>query len=300
MTGMSTDTRVPLNTMLADLDETVRRLLKREFTGRGFDGVEVAFDAPGKEWSAQLASPTVNLFLYDVRQADDHQPSDWRVRTEDGRTIESRPPLRLLASYAVTAWTREVEDEHRLLSQVLAILYTYDTLPPDLLAGGLADPSAQPFPLRTRVAEPRNSGSPEFWSSIGGSYKASLDYGVVVMCESGVTTERGPEVRTQTLRMRNMDGGRASVEDLHRVRGTVRDGDGAPVPDAWVVMADGPGWVTADGEGRFTIGPVRPGEHPLRARATDGREGEVTATVPGGSADIVVGAARGRGSRKAG
>jgi hypothetical protein len=74
------------------------------------------------------------------------------VRTEDGRTVESRPPLRLLASYAVTAWTREVEDEHRLLSQVLAILYTYDTLPADLLAGGLSDPSAQPFPLRTRVA----------------------------------------------------------------------------------------------------------------------------------------------------
>ncbi len=297
---MPTEIRVPLNTMLADLDETVRRLLTREFTGRGFDGVEVAFDAPGKEWSAQLSAPTVNLFLYDLRQAEDHQPSDWRVRTEDGRTVESRPPLRLLASYAVTAWTREVEDEHRLLSQVLAILYTYDTLPADLLAGGLSDPSAQPFPLRTRVAEPRNSGSPEFWSSVGGSYKASLDYGVVVMCESGVTMERGPEVHTQTLRIRNMDGGRASVEDLHRVAGTVRDADGAPVPDAWVVMADGPGWVTADAQGRFAIGPVRPGEHPLRARAADGREGAATARVPGGPADIVVGAARARGSRKAG
>jgi hypothetical protein len=120
------------------------------------------------------------------------------------------------------------------------------------------------------------------------------------MCESGVTTERGPEVRTQTLRIRNVDGGRASVEDLHRVAGVVRDADGAPVPDAWVVMADGPGWVTADAQGRFAIGPVRPGEHSLRARAVDGREGSATARVPGGPAEIVVGAGRARGSRKAG
>lgn len=284
----TTSIRVPLNTMLADLDETVRQLLRREFTGRGFDGVEIAFDAPGRDWSSQLSAPTVNLFLYDVRQAEDHRPADWQVRTDGGRTVESRPPLRLTASYAVTAWTREVEDEHRLLSQVLAILYAYDTLPADLLAGGLADTTAQPFPLRTRIAEPRQSGSPEFWSSVGGSYKASLDYGVVLSCDSGATVERGPEVLTQTLRMRNLDGGRASVEDLHRVRGRVRDADGAPVADAWVVMADGAGWVTADEDGRFVFGRVRTGTHALRARAPDGRDGDASGTVPGPEIEITV------------
>ncbi len=292
---MSTTTiRVPLNTMLADLDETIRQLLRRELTGRGFDGIELAFDAPSREWSAQLSTPTVNLFLYDVRQSEDHKPTDWEVRTDDGRTVEARPPLRLAASYAVTAWTREVEDEHRLLSQVLAILYAYDTLPADLLAGGLADSVSQPYPLRTRVAEPRQSGSPEFWSSIGGSYKASLDYGVILSCDSGATVERGPEVRTQTIRMRNLDGGRASVEDLHQLRGAVRDGEGVPVPDAWIVMAGGPGWVAADDEGRFVIGPLRAGTHRLRARAPDGREGEADVEVPGGANDVVVRAAQGR------
>ncbi len=296
----TTSIRVPLNTMLADLDETVRRLLRREFTGRGFDGIDIAFDAPSKEWSSQLSAPTVDLFLYDVRQAEDHRPADWQLHTEGGRAVESRPPLRLTASYAVTAWTREVEDEHRLLSQVLAILYAYDTLPDDLLAGGLTDPASQPFPLRTRIAEPRQTGSPEFWSSVGGSYKASLDFGVVLSCDSGATVERGPEVRTQTLRMRNLDGGRASVEDLHRLRGTVRDDDGAPVPDAWVVMADGPGWVTADADGQFVFGRVRTGTHGLRARAPDGREGEASVRVPGGETDIVVVDAPRRGRRRAG
>ena len=58
---------VPLNTTLADLDETLRTLLRRELERHGFDGVEIAFDAPAREWSGQLSSPTVNLFLYDLR-----------------------------------------------------------------------------------------------------------------------------------------------------------------------------------------------------------------------------------------
>ncbi len=96
-------------------------------------------------------------------------------------------------------------------------------------------------------------------------------------------------MRVQTLRMRNTDGGRASVEDLHRVNGVVRDTDGAPVPEAWVVMVGGPGWVVAEDDGRFAIGPVRPGVHHLRARAPDGREGEAEVKVPGPLTDLVVG-----------
>jgi hypothetical protein len=296
---VATTIRVPLNTMLADLDETIRRLLRRELTGRGFDGVEIAFDAPSKEWAAQLATPTIDLFLYDVRQSEDHRPVDWEQRTVDGLTVEARPPLRLAASYAVTAWTREVEDEHRLLSQLLAILYAFETLPPELLAGDLADPAAQPFPLRTRVAEPRQAGGPEFWSSVGGSYKASLDYGVILSCDPGATVERGPEVRSQTLRMRNLDGGRASVEEVHRVEGSVRDGKGAPVPDAWVVIeAVNGGWVAADEAGRFVFDRLRGGDYDLRARAPDGREGAAQVRVPGGSADVVVGSPPAKGGRR--
>ena len=59
---------VPLNTCLADLDEALRSLLKRELERHGFEGVEIAFDAPATDWSAKLTNPTVNLFLYDLRE----------------------------------------------------------------------------------------------------------------------------------------------------------------------------------------------------------------------------------------
>src|SRR3954452_1491652 len=114
---------VPLNTMLADLDETLRALLKEELEVHGFEGVDIAFDAPSRDWSGQLSKPSVNLFLYDLREAESLRSSEWSKIKKDGRTLESPPPMIMEASYAVTAWTQAVEDEHRLLSQVLAILF---------------------------------------------------------------------------------------------------------------------------------------------------------------------------------
>ena len=73
---------VPLNTAIADLDEALRTLLKRELDKHGFEGVEIAFDAPAKEWSGKLTGPTVNLFLYDMREALDRAaatPSERRI-----------------------------------------------------------------------------------------------------------------------------------------------------------------------------------------------------------------------------
>lgn len=284
--------RVPLNTMLADLDETLRQMLRRELTAHGFDGVEIAFEAPSKEWAAALATPTVSLFLYDLRESREHRPVDWEPRQENGRVVEMRPPLRLDASYAVTAWTREVEDEHRLLSQVLAILYAYPELPEDMLAGMLAMQPTYRYPLYTRVAQPRSEGGPEFWTAVGGSYKASIDFCVTVSCDPGTTVERGPEVRTQTVRVLDAHGGRGALEESHRLGGLVRDADGEPVADAWVVQKDAGAWAVSDPAGRVRFDRVRAGEHVFLARAPDGRSGEATVRVPGEALDLVVRAAR--------
>ena len=129
---------VPLNTCLADLDEALRTLLKRELERHGFEGVDIAFDAPATDWSAKLTNPTVNLFLYDLRE----NVAEAEVTTRDirvnGVPIATPAPLRLEVTYSVTAWTKAVQDEHRLLSQVLAILFSHVSLPADLLEGRLA------------------------------------------------------------------------------------------------------------------------------------------------------------------
>ena len=173
---MSTTTiQVPVNTMLADLDESLKTLLKRDLDRHGFDGVEIEFDAPDKEWAASLSSPAVNLFLYDIREAKELRPIDWEERIRDGRTFDLRPPLRIDAIYAVTAWTRDVQDEHRLLSQVMAVLYAFPTLPADVLTASLANGS-QRYPLKTRTAQERHEDASDFWTAVGGQYKASFNY----------------------------------------------------------------------------------------------------------------------------
>jgi hypothetical protein len=281
---------IPLNTMLADLDESLKALMQEELGRHGFELVQIAFDAPTKEWASTLSAPTLNLFLYDIREAKEHRPVDWESRLEeDGRRFELRPPLRVDVAYAVTAWTRNVEDEHRMLSQALSILFAFPILPRDELTGSLRNGS-QRFPLHTRIAQERSDGGSNFWTAVGGQYKASLDYVVTLSCEPGTRIERGPEVRTQTLRTMRAGSEETTREDHHRFGGTVRDENGDPVPGAWVGLPESGRFAIADSRGSFIIEHVPLGGQKLVVRGPDGAEQEAQVDVPGSRVDIVLGA----------
>ena len=278
---------VPLNTMLADLDETLRNLVRDELERHGFEGVDLAFDAPSREWSGQLSKPTVNMFLYDLREAESLRASEWnRSTSQNGRRIETRPPMVMECSYAVTAWTQAVEDEHRLLSQVLAILFAFPQLPEDRLNGRLVNGS-QPWPIKGRIGQGKGEKS-DFWSAVGGQYKVSLDYVVRLSVESGAHRERGPEVRTQTIRTSLSDQPSRTVLEMHRSVGKVRDKKGEPLRDVWVTLPDVGIWASSNAEGRFTFDRLPPGSHRLLARTADGREADAQLVVPGGGVDLVI------------
>jgi hypothetical protein len=271
---------VPLNTAIADLDEGLRDLLRSDLRRHGFDAVEISFDAPSREWAGKLTGPAVNLFLYDIREARDRATSTPEPRD----SFMVSPPLRLALTYAVTAWTKAVEDEHRLLSQVLAILFSHVRLPRDVLGARHGEVRG---PVETAVGRPREDKS-DFWSAVGGQYKASIDYVVQIAIESGARFERGPEVRTRTIRMRRSDGRAMSVEELHGLGGTVRDEHGDPIAHAWIVMPEVGAWGASDRTGRFRLDRVTPGTHRLLVRTSTGHEAEASVTVPGSGVDVVV------------
>jgi hypothetical protein len=281
---------VPLNTSIADLDEALRRLLRRELERHGFEGVDIAFDAPSKEWSGKLTNPTVDLFLYDLREASERSDVAMNERRGDGQALMMPPDLRLELTYAVTAWTKAVEDEHRLLSQVLGILFSYRRLPEDVL-DGTWDGGSRLRSAETSVGRPREEKA-DFWTSVGGQYKASIDFVVHITVESGAVFVRGPEVRTQTLRTGLADGPPRTVEQLHRFGGTVRDGAEQPVADAWVTLPDAGLWTATDGQGRFRLNRIQTGRHRLVVRTVKGDEAEAAIDVPGASVDIVIGRKR--------
>jgi hypothetical protein len=280
---------IPLNTMLADLDESLKQLMQSELGRHGFELVQIAFDAPTKEWASTLSAPTLNLFLYDIRETKEHRPGDWEERKDDdGRRFELRPPLRVDVGYAVTAWTRNVEDEHRMLSQALAILFAFPVLPRDELTGSLRNGS-QRFPLHTRIAQERSDGGSNFWTAVGGQYKASLDYVVTLSCEPGSLIQRGPDVRTATVRTQLTGAELTTREEAHRFGGTVRDSNGDPVVGAWVALPGCGRFGITDARGYFVIEHVPLGSQKLVARGPDGAEQEAQIDVPGSRVDIVLG-----------
>src|SRR5438094_835448 len=142
--------------MIQDVDESLRALVKRDALNGS--KADVAFDAPNKEWASRRNTPTVDLYLYDIREDLEQREVMWediRGDSRDSRLITERrpPPRRFKLSYLVTAWTQRPEDEHRLLSSLLACFLRNPIIPADRKHPGgsnRASPPTSPVCRRTR------------------------------------------------------------------------------------------------------------------------------------------------------
>ncbi|MFZ2051605.1 MAG: Pvc16 family protein [Solirubrobacteraceae bacterium] len=264
--------------ILADLDEVLGELLEGGLAARGLLGVTVTFEAPSRERVAQWASPAIDLFLYDLREAPGERDRSWHPTRVDGRAMLVRAPLRLACTYAITAWAPTVLDEHRLLSQVIAILCAHPQLPVELLPPSLLV-GEPPQPLIAEVAHVRDEARAEFWTALGNQYKVSLQYTVTVLCDTGVGSPRGPAVQTEAIALQ---AGRESGprEESFTVAGQVTDLGGEGLAEVAVsVPALGLTCVSGS-DGRFVLRALPAGRHAVQARA-QGHVASVQLTVPG-------------------
>ncbi len=179
--------------MIHDVDESLRALVRRDALNGS--GVEVAFDAPTKDWVARRNAPVVNLYLYDIREDLSRRDTAWiDVRGEDGRVLERRlPPRRFRLSYLATAWTQRPEDEHRLLSSMLAGFLQHEYFPAELLQGSL---EGEETPVLLTVALPPADERKiaDTWSALGGELKPSLDIVVTAPMNIARSLAAGPPV----------------------------------------------------------------------------------------------------------
>ncbi len=201
--------------MIELFDETLKALVEREVVGDGGQ-VEVAFEAPTKEWAARRNAPTLDLYLYDIREDLDRRETQWEpVRNERGDKVGRQPPgRRFRLSYLVTAWTQRPEDEHRLLSACLRTFLRHEALPPDRLTGAL---SRQPLPVLLTVGYPPgpDRSLADVWSALGGELKPSLDLVATVPFPVEILEEAAkPVIRPIELAL---SGGGASERRAGRV-----------------------------------------------------------------------------------
>jgi Pvc16 N-terminal domain len=189
--------------LLHELDQSLAALLRRELPGR--DQISVSFAAPDDQFSVKL--PAVDLFLYDIRENLDLRSNDDVIeRQADLTSIRYRPPVRIDASYLITAWpglgggqADSWEDEHKLLSAVMRTLLRFPRLPRELLKGSLASQEL-PLPVSTLQAG-RLQSLGEFWQALGGKPKAALNYTVTLSVDVS-EPERQPLVIDNEIRIR--------------------------------------------------------------------------------------------------
>jgi Pvc16 N-terminal domain len=160
--------------MINEVDEAVRNLIRSEVVN-GAD-VEVLFDAPTREWAARRNTPTVDMYLYDIRE-DIRRRQTGVIDRRDGQgmVVERRDAPRFFKlAYLITAWTQRTEDEHRLLSAILACFMRHDFIPEAALTPVLRDLGS---PLQVTIAfpPPEDRQVSDVWSSLGGDLKASVD-----------------------------------------------------------------------------------------------------------------------------
>lgn len=178
--------------MIHEVDEALKLLI----TGEALNGgVDVSFDAPKRDWAARSGSPTINVFLYDIREDLGRRDVAPRViRNDDGRVVDRQAPARRFKlSYLLTAWTQRPEDEHRLLSVLLARFLKFDAIPQQYLTGSLAELDIPVVMTLALPAGPERSLS-DIWSSLGGELKPSLDLNVIAPIDPSRSFETGPLV----------------------------------------------------------------------------------------------------------
>jgi len=206
----------------------LRALVRRDVLNGA--NIEIAFDAPTKEWAARQNKPTINLYLYDIREDLERR----RVQFEEVRehrgdraiVVDRRLPARMFKlSYLVTAWTQRPEDEHRLLSATLSCFLRSDALPSEMLRGTLGEvrpPATEPEPVRVTIAlpPPQDRSLSDVWTALGGELKPSLDLVITAPFQSGRTLPVGPPVTEEPrIGVGPIGGSSESLTKKRRIKG---------------------------------------------------------------------------------
>lgn len=275
--------------MIADLDETIRQLMLSELPVKNGE-IDISFDQPKREWSARLSRPTINFFLYDVRENVTLRQHQWeRLPNGNGGGIArlKRTPFRVDCTYMLTTWASEADDEHRLLSRSLMTLFRFPVIPDERLIGTLRNP---PFEIQARLAaHDRLTNPAEIWSSLDNEVRPSISY-IITLALDPWKEISGPIVRSLTLRT-----GQAASLPRHWellpdsqpqervfIAGAVRKkaDNHPPVPGIQVAVKGTGLFDTTDEAGHYTLGSLPPGKYTLVAWPPEGKPIEKTVSIP--------------------
>jgi hypothetical protein len=281
--------------MIEDLDEALRQLLMRELPIKNGE-IDIQFNQPRREWSGRLSRPTLDLFLYDVRENAKlrHTAQGWELeRRSDGTAVQRRRPFRVDLSYLITAWATEPEDEHRLLARTLMALFRVPEMPADLLPESLQD---QPAPITFKVAQSDTvQNLTDFWSAIDNELRPTIVC-VVTLALNPYEPITGPLVRTRELRFGQVQDPAqaqklikpAGVDTYWTIGGTLRSQAPLEVDKVRLTLVERGLDIEVKPEGRFSIGNLEAGDYTLECVTAAGAPRRYKIKVPAPDYEIEV------------
>ncbi|MCX6006860.1 MAG: Pvc16 family protein [Chloroflexi bacterium] len=270
--------------MINDLNETLKQLMINQ-AGLDQSQISISFAAPSKEWASHQSRPVVDLYLYDIKENHDLRGFDWTV-SNDGKGVatKKKAPTRLDLTYAITVWTKEVEDEHSLLGRILITLMKYPVLPPEICCGSLKNSE---FPIHVSTAQPDDSmkSITDFWNALGNNLKPLINYIVTIPVDLGIAFS-APLVATRTLEFHQT--GREEAEDWVQIGGAVRKKGkaGAVMAGVSVSVKDSGLTAVTDESGNYKLSKIRKGNYIFEVTASGRTAREIEITVPGNTYDI--------------
>ena len=271
--------------MISDLDEAIKKML----ISKGAlvpSQIDIQFEAPDREWSASISKPTVNVYLYDIRENHQLRGTEWLItKNQDGTVTRKKNPRRIDVSYLITVWANDSADEHRLLWRVMSTLCRYPEIPDDVLSGDLAEHN---YPLKASTAQPDGlfNNPSDFWAALDNKIKASINYVVTVPLDTDLAFT-APEVKTKVLDFKPPD---AESERLLQITGTINE-SGKPaygMSGARVLAKEIGMTAEVDSGSNYTFPKISSGKHTLKVILAGKELKETVITVPGKNYDIEI------------
>ncbi len=278
--------------MIDEIDDALRQLFIRELPIKNNE-VDIAFEQPKREWSARLSRPTINIFLHDVRENVKLRQTQMQrpLERRDGMAMQRLNFIRLDLHYVITVWATDPEDEHRLLTRALLVLFKNQELPHDLLPEGL---QGQPWPVPIVVAQYETVEKPsDIWNLMDNQQRPAIMTVATIALDPAIPFT-APLVRTRELRF-----GQAGDATLSprfsagadsgvywTIGGVVRSK--TPLSNLAIHLVESGQPAALKPEGRFTIGNLKPGDYTLEITAEGRKPTLQKVTVPSPDYDFDV------------
>jgi hypothetical protein len=241
---------------------------------------QIDFSHPGNR-REEGAGPTLNLYVYDIRESKQLQHSGRQVERKLTRNLQSATvnwsPNWFDVSLLLTAWDRTALGEHYLMSEALAVLLRHRALQEEFLVSELQGYGT----LSMTVATEPSIEVGSLWSALSVPLRPALYLAVTVPFEPQPTTV--PLVWERIIGMQNQlheNGNNSVVTKRVAIAGSVKSAvTQQPLEATEVILVGTEKSALSNKEGLFFFENLHIGNYVLRVNCRDYLSQNVNALV---------------------